>query len=62
MGVIQGAKNQALFREAANERLRELDEAFDQAMGEKRRARRAKGSRQGSSPGPDSPKPSSSTS
>jgi hypothetical protein len=63
MGAIQGAKNQALFREAANEWRRDLDEAFKQAMGETRRAGRATGSRRrGSSSGSASPKPSSSPS
>jgi hypothetical protein len=76
MGAIEGAKNQALFREAANERLRDLNEAFERAMGETeslwectrrnsdtRQARRATGSRRrGSSSGSASLKPSSSPS
>ena len=44
MDAIQGAKNQALFREAANERLRDLNEAFGRELGETGRARRATGS------------------
>ena len=32
MDAIQGAKNQALFREAANERLRDLNEAFGREL------------------------------
>ena len=55
MGAIQGAKNQALFRKAANERLRELDEAFERELGETRRARRATGSPVGKSTGRASP-------
>jgi hypothetical protein len=42
MAAIQGAKNQALFREAANERLRDLNEAFERELGETGRARRAR--------------------
>jgi len=34
MDAIQGAKNQALFRAAANARLRDLHEAFERVMGE----------------------------
>lgn len=35
MDAIQGAKNQALFRDAADERLRDLNEAFERVMGKK---------------------------
>ena len=51
MGAIQGAKNQALFREAANKRLRDLNEAFERELGETGRARRATGSPVGNSIG-----------